>query len=142
MDEDEYITVEAAAAILGVTTRQANRYGSGNPPRVRIQRAGRRILYHRGDVEALADELGAHRRLTPPPPTRADLIPAGEMLDYLRERDAQLEALQAQLRTAAHRIGELEGELAAIQAERDAIRQQLTAAPRPWWRFWTRDKPS
>ena len=131
MADDDYITVEDAAAILGVTPRQANRYGSGNAPRIRTQRAGRRILYHRGDVEALADGLGAHRRLAPAQPARADLIPAGEMLDYLRERDARIDALQDRVSTLERENGELRGQLRAL----------LGPPPRrPWWRFWTRDR--
>ncbi len=43
-DEDEYITVEQAAQVLGVTSRQVNRYGSGDTRRLRTEHAGRRIL--------------------------------------------------------------------------------------------------
>ena len=139
---DEYITVEEAASRLGVTTRQVNRYGGGDRPKLRTARAGRRILYHRGDVDALGDELGAHRRLAPAQPTRADLIPAGEMLDYLRERDTQLGELQAELARLSQENGALRARLEDVTTERDRVRGLLEAAERPWWRFWTKDRPS
>src|SRR5919199_5459187 len=106
MVEEPYITVEDAAAILHVTTRQVNRYGSGEQPKLRTRRSGKRVLCHREDVEALADELDSAHRLTPPAGPRTDLVPAGEMLEYLRERDARLDVLQAQLTQAAHENGE------------------------------------
>ena len=49
--EHQYITVEQASEILHITTRQVNRYGSGEQPRLRTKRDGKRVLYHRADVE-------------------------------------------------------------------------------------------
>ena len=133
MAEPEYITVEAAAAVLNVTTRQVNRYGKGNPPKIRTHRAGKRLLYHAGDVDALADELGAVRSVAPPA-AKAELVPLGEMLQYQREREQDharhVNDLQGQLQQAARRVGELEAQLAqrplledhtALRAERDAL---------------------
>jgi len=57
MAEEEYITVEDAAAILQTKTRQAHRYGEGPNARIRTRKAGRRKLFHRGDVEQLARDL-------------------------------------------------------------------------------------
>ena len=133
MADEDYITVEDAASILRVTTRQVNRYGKGNPPKIRTQRAGKRLLYHAGDVDALADELGAVRSVAPPA-AKAELVPLGEMLQYQREREQDharhVNDLQGQLQQAARRVGELEAQLAprplmedhtAIRAERDAL---------------------
>ena len=133
MAEPEYITVEAAAAALNVTTRQVNRYGKGDPPKIRTQRAGKRLLYHAADVDALADELGSVRSVTPPG-AKAELVPLGEMLQYQREREQDharhVNDLQGQLIQAAKRVGELEAQLVsrplledhtALRAERDAL---------------------
>jgi len=133
MAEPEYITVEAAATALNVTTRQVNRYGKGEPPKIRTQRAGKRLLYHAADVDALADELGSVRSVTPPG-AKAELVPLGEMLHYQREREQDharhVNDLQGQLIQAAKRVGELEAQLVsrpllddhtALRAERDAL---------------------
>ena len=102
--DSEYISVEAAAETLRMTARQVNRYG--NEGRIQTRRAGRRVLYLRTDVEALAVELGvAHR---PAPRPRAELVPVGHMLDYIRERDTRLDDLQKQLLAAAAEIGRLQ----------------------------------
>ena len=135
MADEPYITVEDASAILRVTTRQVNRYGSGEHPRLRTRRAGKRVLYHREDVEALADEIDSAHRLAPPPAPRTDLVPAGDMLEYIRERDARLEVLQGQLVQAAAENATLRSQLQAVTEERDRIRGLLESADkRPWWR--------
>jgi Helix-turn-helix domain len=65
----DYITVEEAAALLDLSTRQVSRYGKGADARLRTRRVGKRILYHHGDVEALARDFQIAR--TPPPPRPA-----------------------------------------------------------------------
>ena len=141
---DEYIPVEEVAARLKVSVRQASRYGN----RVRTQRAGRRILYHREDVEQLADELGAEYRIDPPP-ARSDLLPPGEFL-------ATIERLSSEVARLSREKGQLEGtlqaqaqqqrqltdttqtlmqQLEAAEAERDTFKQQLDRIRRrSWWR--------
>jgi hypothetical protein len=79
-DAAAYITVEEAAALLELSTRQVSRYGKGEGARLRTRRAGKRILYHRGDVESLARDLQVARtppplRPTPPQPTPSPLLP-------------------------------------------------------------------
>lgn len=59
MTDDEYMTADLAADILGVSPRQVNRYGKGDPPRLRTRRHGRRFLYNREDVLALAAHFAA-----------------------------------------------------------------------------------
>jgi hypothetical protein len=150
-NNDEWITVEEAAGILRVVPRQVNRYG--NEKRIRIKRTGRRVFYHRADVTQLAEELGAARRPAPPPKT--ELVPAGVMLDYLRERDQQLAntehqlaAVLAQLAAAQQDLGrrmlpedeqKLRSQLIEVAAERDQIRSQFEALRNeinPWYRRW------
>ncbi len=138
-----YIPVETAAEILRMTARQVNRYG--NEGRLQTRRAGRRVLYLRSDVDALAAELGV--TLRPAPRPRAELVPVGQMLDYLRERDARLDELQRQLLSAATEIGRLQQTIehqrllavqaeqlrtrvAELEAERDQLRAELDAIRR------------
>jgi chromosome segregation ATPase len=157
---EHWIPVEDAAEILQVTTRQAHRYGEGPNARIRTRKAGRRVMFHQEDVEALAADLGV---LSQPRPQRqrADLVPTGEMLDYIRERDRQLLDLQQQLNSAYAEAGRLTGlleaqrslledadgirrRLAEIEAERDQLRSDLEAQraeleaeralQQPWWR--------
>jgi hypothetical protein len=143
---DEWLTVEEAADRLQVSIRQANRYGHGDSPRLRTKRAGKRVLYHRGDVEQLADDLGVVYKPRPPE-LAVDLVPAGEMLNYLRERDQRIDQLTHELMMATRRIVELEHErdrrllpedgerlrqqLTLLEAERDALQVQFR---RPWWK--------
>src|SRR6185312_2003052 len=84
-DQDVYLPVEDVAAVLKVSTRQASRYGA----KMRTQRAGRRVLYHRDDVEALAAKIGAEYRLPSPPP-RTDLLPPGEFLQTFERQQHQI----------------------------------------------------
>ena len=142
-NDAEYIPVETAAEILRMTARAVNRYG--NEGRLQIRRAGRRVLYLRSDVESLAAELGVALRPSPRP--RSELVPVGQMLDYLRERDARLDDLQQQLVAAAAEIGRLQqtiehqrlladqaeqlrARVADLEAERDQLRAELDALKR------------
>ena len=97
---DDWITVEEAARILAVSSRQAYRYAKGDPPKVRSMEAGRRVLFNRLDVQSLADELNSEYR---PRPAK-DSVDAGELLQLVR-------SLQTDIATAYRRIGELEGQL-------------------------------
>ena len=98
-DNEAYISVEEAADLLHVSTRQAHRYGEQeHGGRLRTRKAGRRTLFHKGDVETLANELGVEYK--PPERPKTELVPAGDMLHYLRERDQQLSDVQQQLNRA------------------------------------------
>ena len=141
MSDDEWITVEEAASILGVSPRQVHRYGE---TRLKTKQAKRRTLFFRADVEALAQEFGLADRPPPAPrPAKQELVPAGEMLDYLRERDRQLAEAQSKLEQALLTIGRLQGELERAnelrrllddtQAERDRLREEI-ASRKPWWK--------
>lgn len=117
MSDEEYIGAEDAAKILRVTSRMVYRYGEGETPKLRTIRTGRRILFHQGDVQALAEEQNASQR---PSPT-TDIIPASELLDFVRE-------LQGQLMLASRRIGELEGILGQrlLPEDEQALKKQIT----------------
>jgi hypothetical protein len=129
MQEEDYMPVEEAADLLRITTRQARRYQD----KVRSKVVGKRLLLHRGDISELArlknEELQARGEAQKyeERPKRTELIAPGEMLTYLREREAHAERLQQQLVQAAHRIGELESQLAQrlLPQEAAALRQQL-----------------
>jgi excisionase family DNA binding protein len=150
-DDSEWLAVEDAADALGIGTRQVHRYGQAG--RIRTEQRGRRVVFNRADVEALAAELGAARGVRPQAPRqpKAELVPAGQMLDYLRQRDAELAENQRRLETALLEVGRLRAEverralpedteglrveLASVKAERDALRQQLDTAPRAQPRY-------
>lgn len=85
-DNEDWITVAAAAAVLKVSERQAWRYTTGDRPRVRKKREGRRALLARPDVEALARELELTRtprprrepKPEPEPPPPSPLLPSDQ----------------------------------------------------------------
>ncbi len=147
IDDEQYISAREAGALLGLSPRQAMRYGEGDAPRIRSQMDGRRLVYRRDDVLSLADELQARKRRTANAPRRplairGDSMPAGTMLDYLRERDERLREVQEQLNQALLTLGKqstllqgtqsLRDELDAVKRERDELQAQLRR--RPWWR--------
>jgi len=97
---DEYIMVEEAAAILNMTPRSATRYA----PKVRHYRAGSRIMYHRADVEALANKMNA------------------------RARPRKSEIQRREITELSRSVGRLEGEIVAQQRQIDAQRLELEQA--------------
>jgi chromosome segregation ATPase len=133
--KDEYMTVEDAAAMLRVSIRTIHR--NGEVGKVRTVNMGRRTMFHRGDIERLAEEMDATKRperSQGPPPSRSELVPASELLERVWE-------LQQRLEQAAITIGRLQGQLEQrllpddernlqrrlIQAEseRDHLRERL-----------------
>jgi predicted transcriptional regulator len=142
MSDDDLLTVDAAALLLGVTPRQVHRYGETG--RLQRQQRGRRAMYRRAEVERLAAELAATRPAEPR--RRVEMMPAGEMIAYMRERDRDLAEQQRKLETALIEVGRLRGELdrrvlpgdvedlrselASVKAERDTLRAQLAAGGR------------
>src|SRR5690349_20053774 len=133
-EREDWLKVEDAARILKLTVRQVNRYGQGNEPRLRTQKAGQRTLYYRADVEQLARERNVELIPESSPEPSAELMPPGEMFDLVRD-------MQDKLMLASRRVGELEGLLqmrllpedaealrqgkAVAEAERDVLRQEL-----------------
>ncbi len=136
-DEVPYITVEEAAQRLRVTPRMVNRYGNMQPPRLRSRKAGRRTLYHPGDVDQLADDLNVASKPPPAPPAEMTIFEPGLMVDYLREKDRQLAEVQQQLNQALIEVGRTRALLERqhqLEMERDDLRRQLEMASQPWWK--------
>ena len=124
---DEYIPVEAAADLLQLGVRMVNRYG--NPPYNRLQtrKVGRRVLYRKADVLALADALGVAYQPRPQKP-KTELVPVGDVLEHIRW-------MQEQLNAAMLEVGRLQGtleqqRLLAQDAEAILLRLQAVVAER------------
>ena len=100
---DEYITSKQAQDRLQRSERQIRNYAAGG--RVRTHRRAGRVLYHADDV----DQLVADLRPEAPPPT-TDIMPAGELLDHIRE-------LEGRLQQASVEIGYLRGVLESKNLE-------------------------
>ncbi len=159
MDFDEtpvYIPVEEVTDLLGVSLRQATRYAK----KVRTQQDGRRIMYHRDDVEKLARERNVkHDR---PLAVHTEIMPPGKIADLLRETQtrneqlshengklvAQLQAQQQRAEQAEQaqrqlvldtdetrrQLVEIEARAKSAEAEAERLRLELDRARRSWWR--------
>lgn len=115
-DDNDWLTVEQVATMLGTSTRQAHRYGEGESARIRTRKAGRRVLFSRTDVDKLARDLGIARREPPtPPPARPQVVAQQqtELLEYIRELQGQISQLQDEIRDAAAREGYYKAQLDA-----------------------------
>ncbi len=137
MDAGEYISAAEAGELLGKSKRQAQRYGEGDDAPVRTRHDGRRVLYHAGDVRALAEQL--RTKDAAPRQQRTEMVRFVDVFDYLRERDARIAQLEEELRVAHRRIGQMEGEQQTIALLRDELAtlkgEPAPEAPqRPWWR--------
>lgn len=143
-EHPEYIPVEDVSERLKVSVRQASRYGA----KLRTQRAGRRVLYHRDDVEQLAEELGAEHRVAPPQP-RTDLLPPGEFLQTFERQQSQIahlsrevgrlegqvEAQRQQQRQLTESTEDLQARLSAAESQREALQAEVERLRRrSWWR--------
>ena len=139
-DYDEWLEASQAAQRLNRTERQVYRYGVDG--KVRTRRYSRRLQYHAGDVDALAQKLGVGNEAPIVP--RQEIMPPGAMLDYLRQRDRELSEAQRQLQQAAIELGGarqelgrrqlVDQQLTEVSQERDELRQQI-AVLQPW-RQW------
>ncbi len=153
-EHNEYIPVEEAAELLHLTPRMVNNYGKPPYTRIKTKRVSRRILYFKSDVLALAEELGTSNQ--PPKPQKTQLVPVGEMLEYLTQTQKQLNQamlevgrLQGALdnqRQLSQDTNELCQHLTASEARREAQQQELEALRaeleyyrRPWWRHLIRN---
>jgi hypothetical protein len=138
MSDDQWIRADEAAKLLGLSERSALRYASGPAARIRTSKrtGSKRLWLWRPDVEALAEELGIAKRAPDLPAIpKPELVPAGELLNYLRERDNQLAEAQRQLQAAALELGQVRAEVARRQlvderllqvvAERDEVQRQI-----------------
>ena len=160
-EQEQYnLTVEEVAARLNLSIRSAHRYAESK--RLRTKRAGRRVLFHAGDVESLARDLDVAASAPPKPQPKQELISAGRMLEYLAERDKYLAETQARHEQALLEIGRLRGLLesykalpedveqlrgqldqaetarAALQAERDELKAHIERLQAEKASFWKR----
>ena len=111
-DQSKYITEAEAAALLNRSDRQVRRYGRTG--KVNVQEIGGARHYLRSDVEALAKQLRDKDRTRP---ATTELVPLGDMLDMLREKDEEIARLNERLQSAALEIGRLQGQLEAQQRQ-------------------------
>jgi DNA-binding transcriptional MerR regulator len=101
----EYISAKEAARLLKVSERQVNYYGHNG--QIRIQRAGRRVLYHAGDVARLAAQLQVDIR--PQQITRSDVNE--ELISYVQERRQRDQEFLEEQRKIAEQLGRIEAKL-------------------------------
>jgi len=107
-NNDEWMRSNDAQKYLGRTDRQLRRYVQSGRLRTRV--VSGRIQYHQGDLQQLRFELGEDTRQHAP---EQQIIPAGELLNYIRE-------LQQQIAEAAAR----EGALRAMLESRPKLEDQ------------------
>lgn len=115
-NNDEWMRSSEAQRYLERTDRQLRRYTQSGRLRTRV--VSGRIQYHRGDLQQLRSELIQDTRLHAP---EQQIIPAGELLNYIRE-------LQQQIAEAAAREGALRAMLESRPKLEDQqiLQQQLT----------------
>lgn len=143
----EWLTPDAAAAILGVSKRQAQRLCDEG--KVRTIRDRRPFLYHAGDVQALAERRASDEQRVIDATSHVVSRPSEWQVRYDQER--------TKVESAAHTIGQLEERVRQLEAQRDArplledhaslraerdmlvaeverLRAEAERARRPWWR--------
>lgn len=125
----EWMSSAEAQRVLRRTPRQLRRYVESG--RLRSRRLGTRVVYLRADVEHLVTQLPLD---LPDSAPEVQLVPAGELLDYIRELQERIEgyaAREAHLRAQLETRPQLDDtqrlavELARAQTERAAVQQQL-----------------
>lgn len=122
MSDDEWIPAAAAAQMLGKTDRQLRRYKAAGRVRSRV-RAGR-VEYARADLDKLRAELPRDERPRAP---AQEIVPAGQLLDLIREQQEALQQAAAQLgylRAQLEQRPALE-DTQALQRELDAAKQRI-----------------
>lgn len=142
----EYVTVEHAAERLRVSARMVNEYGRSDPPKLRTRKAGKRVLYHAGDVAQLAHDLNVASKPAPQKPLEMSVYEPGPFLDYLREKDQritekdqEIRRLNDDLKQAHQDIGRarvLIEQRQLLEEERNTLQKQLEDLQRsPWRKF-------
>ena len=138
MSNDEWMPAAQAAAYLGKTDRQLRRYKAAGRVRSRV-RAGR-VEYHRGDLDKLQAELPEDTR--PRAVEQQQIVPAGELLQLIREQQEQLQQAAAQLgylraqleqRPALEDTQRLQGELDTAKRRIAELEEQLRQRRRIRW---------
>ena len=112
---DEYITIRQAQDRLQRSERMVRNYATKG--RIRTQQRAGRVLYNSEDINHLLTEI----RPEAPPPT-TDLLPAGELMNHIRD-------LETRLQQASAEVGYLRGVLEAKNLEitdTQSVRRQLS----------------
>ena len=115
-NNEEWMGAAAAQDYVSRTDRQLRRWAEAG--RVRTRKRGGRVEYAKADLDAIRETLEPD----PEPRSRQQIVPAGELMGYVRE-------LQEQLQQSAAREGYLRAQLEqrlALTDER-ALRDELTA---------------
>lgn len=133
MQDDEWITAEEAAQLTGLSPRSVLRYGSGQEKRLRTRKrtGSKRLFYHRADVLALAEELEVAKRPPPlPPEPKPEMLPAGAMLQIVRQRDEDIDRLQREIRLLTAELARAQSDVAqrALPGQVEEVERKLTAA--------------
>ena len=105
-NDQQWLTAGEAARILHLSERQVNRYGATG--QIKTRRAGRRVLYHPGDVTRLADELRVDIR---PAPQRSTAMISPELARYLQEQEAAMRQQGETQVSIDRRLAEIERRL-------------------------------
>ena len=144
---DEWVTPDAAAALLGVSKRQAQRLLDDG--QVRSRRTQRPYLYHVAEVRALAEQRTAAAQRVTDATSHVVSRPNEWQVRYDQER--------TKVESAAHTIGQLEERVRQLEGQRDArplledhatlraerdqlaaeverLRAEVEQVRRPWWR--------
>lgn len=117
--DDDWMELSEVAGLLGRTERQVLRYAKAG--KVATRRDGRRQLYRRDDVEALAEQLD------PPDATRHDLVAPDVGRALVEVVQVQRELIETQ-----RQLLQLQVEIAQLRAQRlryiEVIRELLQRA--------------
>ncbi len=121
--DNEYITIDNAARMLGKSQRTVYRYAEQG--RLTTHDTPNGKLFERVQVDALAAEL----HITPQPvqPT-TELVPVSDMLAELHRKDDALAEAHERLQRAALEVGRLQGQIEAQQkalTDLDMARQRI-----------------
>jgi len=92
MSNNDWISGKTAQDRLSRSERQIRNYASAG--KIRTQVRGRRVEYYGPDVDALAAELQPDDRPRAPD---AQIVPAGELLNHIRQLEAQLSETMMQV---------------------------------------------
>lgn len=129
MTDRDWLTAAEAAKLLKMGDRQVHRYGVAG--KIQTRKSGRRILYQRDSILALADELQVDIR--PQAISRQDAT--DQLISYIRdrrERDSELLDIQGRIEQNQERIERNQDHIAQ---RLDELEVRLTPRPQtgPNW---------
>lgn len=128
---EHWISAQEARTHVNRTERQLRRYAESG--QIQSRRRGKNVEYLQADIERLAQELPQE---APELPADLQLIPAGDLVEYIRDLHGQLEdsaAREGYLRAQLESVPQLEDthalqtELVRINTERDTLQHQSSS---------------